>query len=493
MDPVGSAAQQRERARTASLRRLHRLVRTLNGDLDLDRTLTSVCRGVIEGLGFRVAVVNLVRPDGDLEVVACEGDDGARAALLGQRGARDVWDAWLAACTPVGSLLVDYDHHDAQDVPTWVPAAVQVPVGVAVEVAVGSGEDAWHPEDALLAPLQTARSGLVGVLSVDLPEDGRRPGADALELLEMYAAQASVALDNALLHERLTTEATERSQTLTRLSAVVAQVPTAIVELDLAGRVRTWNRAAEQVFGWSAQEVLGGANPVADASTYDRRLRDLEHDGARRGQTTRRHRDGHAVEVEMTSSALRDETGRVTGYLGVYADVTERRRLERRLHDLAFQDPLTGLANRARLTERLDGPSPVGGLVLLDLDGFKAVNDTYGHAAGDAVLVEVAQRLRAACGARALPVRLGGDEFVALLDEGSPDEVDELAELLVAALRAPYALDGQQVRLGASAGAAVADGTGGRALLRAADVALYAAKAAGKGCVRASVPGPRTG
>ncbi len=90
----------------ASLRRLHALVRSNNEDLDLDRTLAAVCLGLLEGLGFGVAVINLVVPDGDPVVVACEGDDDARAALLGRSAPREMWDEWMAQCDEVGSLLV---------------------------------------------------------------------------------------------------------------------------------------------------------------------------------------------------------------------------------------------------------------------------------------------------------------------------------------------------------------------------------------------------
>src|SRR5438270_9858553 len=92
----------------ASLRGLHALVRSINGDLDLQRTLEAVTTGIVESLGFEVTVINLVQPDGDFRVVAVAGSDEARETLLGQRGARAEWDRWMSLCTPVGALLVDY-------------------------------------------------------------------------------------------------------------------------------------------------------------------------------------------------------------------------------------------------------------------------------------------------------------------------------------------------------------------------------------------------
>ena len=111
----------------------------------------------------------------------------------------------------------------------------------------------------------------------------------------------------------------------------------------------------------------------------------------------------------MTTSALVDDAGQTYGYLGVYVDVTARTALERDLRTAAFTDPLTGLANRAHFTARSRTAGEGATVVLLDLDGFKGVNDTLGHAAGDALLTEVAVRLRAALGSDEVAARLGGD------------------------------------------------------------------------------------
>ena len=481
-------------SRAASLRRLHGLVRSVNGDLDLDRTLTAVCRGVVEGLGFRVAVVNLVLPGGDLEVVACEGDEDARAALLGQRGSRRTWERCMAGCEQVGDLLVDYRAAEVDEVPTWIP-----------DLPASDVEGAWQADDALLAPLRTPRSGLLGVISVDLPEDGLRPGPDQLELLEMFAAQASVAVENATLYSTLKAQDDARARALARLAAVVDTAPVAIVELDLEGRVRLWNSAAERMFGWREQELLGQRNPLASGEVYGEQLRELRDGAVRRVTSTRAGRDGLRREVEVTSSALLDDAGSTYGYLGLYQDVTDRAKLEQELRDAAFTDPLTGLANRACFTARLAAAGRDTSIVLLDLDGFKAVNDTLGHPAGDRVLVEVARRLRAVCRDEDLVARLGGDEFVVLLGAtAAAPEADAAAETLsrrlVEVLAQPFHLADRIVTLGASVGLAharaqdegeqAADGAG-EALLRDADVAMYAAKAAGKGRARVFEPGLR--
>ena len=474
MTPV----QEREEA----LARLHALVRGINADLDLPRTLQAVCAGVVVGLGFEVAVVNLVQ-DGAVEVVAVEGPDDARTALLGQRGAVDEWDLWVSRCSPVGGVLVDYRRVlDGDDVPTWIPDTAPVADG---------DPDAWHPLDAVLAPLWSRRSGVLGYLSVDLPRDGRRPDAHQLELLTMYAAQASIAIENARLHTEVVRRDAEQAALLARLTTLVTQAPVAIVELDEAGLVRVWNPAAERIFGWTSGEVLGRPNPVVDVAEHAARLAAAaDGDGTSREELRRRRKDGSELDVSLSARALRDGAGRITGYLGVYADMTDRLLLERELRHAAEHDPLTGLPNRALFRARLERAvrSRAGGaLLLLDLDGFKQLNDSRGHEAGDRLLVEIGARLRGAARAGDTVARLGGDEFVVLVADAG--DAEPLAERLVGLLAEPVALDGGPVGLGCSVGISfLAPGATSDAVLRQADLAMYRAKAGGRGCYEVARP-----
>ena len=466
-------------AQEEALRRLHGLVQGINDDLDLERTLQAVTNGVVEGLGFEVTVINLVQPDGDFRVVAVAGPEDARATLLGKRGKRAEWDRWMSLCSPVGQLLVDYrrvddddEDQDASLPPAWVP-----------DTPISEDEDAWHPLDSVLAPLRTSRSGLLGTMSVDVPRDGRRPSPAQLELLEMFAAQASVAIENAALHTALVTRDAEREQTLGRLTAVLGEVPAAIVELDLDGRIRMWNPAAEEMFGWTADEVIGGINPTVDPTGYEEGLAELARGEVTHRELGRRFRkDGSLIDVEMSSSVLRDAEGEAFGYIGVLSDVTDRVTLERELRHAAFHDPLTGLPNRALLRDRLDAADPATdmALLLLDLDGFKAVNDSFGHGVGDEVLQEVARRLARSCRPGDLLVRLGGDEFVALVEGGAPNAV-QLANRFLKILSEPIGLAEREVSLGCSIGIASPSEQDGDSALRDADIAMYVAKSKGKG------------
>ena len=192
--------------------------------------------------------------------------------------------------------------------------------------------------------------------------------------------------------------------------------------------------------------------------------------------------DGEPRELEVTHSE-QPGSGRRVLHL---RDVTTRRRRERELERMAYTDHLTGLPNRAMLFQELSALTAADGdrcLLVLDLDGFKAVNDTAGHEAGDQLLVEVARRLQGLIRAEDLVARLGGDEF-AVLVTGDADEAVEAAQRVVEWLARPYRVGGRTFVVGASVGLTRARPGGGQLAFREADGALRAAKQAGKGCWR---------
>jgi diguanylate cyclase (GGDEF)-like protein len=163
-----------------------------------------------------------------------------------------------------------------------------------------------------------------------------------------------------------------------------------------------------------------------------------------------------------------------------------------RLSELVLRDPLTGLANRAALYARLEQTLDEArihrrslALLMLDLDGFKAVNDRLGHEAGDHLLMAVAERLVRCAHFNDLVARLGGDEFVLLVESPESDiAVQQLADAVLISLATPFALGGEFAQIGASIGVAMGNQGGADALLRRADRAMYVAKAAGRGSVR---------
>jgi len=249
--------------------------------------------------------------------------------------------------------------------------------------------------------------------------------------------------------------------------------------------------------GSAASALSGHLAALRSALTHGRAFRDLVVPVAVAGVGA----GAGARWWSLTAKPLADEAGRHAGWRGVIADVTEAREAHRRLAFLAHFDSLTGLANRVQLRERLGqalsrpDAGPRSALVCLDVDHFKRINDTLGHAGGDAVLVTVAQRLRGCLREADMAARLGGDEFALVIADLPPgpagdDELRGLARRLVATLCQPCTVEGQQVPLGVSLGIALAPEPGGALdeWMANADLALYAAKEGGRGRFELFVP-----
>ncbi|MBD0324363.1 MAG: EAL domain-containing protein, partial [Aldersonia sp.] len=198
--------------------------------------------------------------------------------------------------------------------------------------------------------------------------------------------------------------------------------------------------------------------------------------------------DGRRIEVEVTCRNLRDDRT-VGGLVLTLRDVTERRQLERELTHRAFHDSLTGLANRVLFKDRVDHAlsrarrdERVAGVLFMDLDDFKVVNDTMGHAVGDELLIAVAQRLSGLLREYDTAARLGGDEFAILIEDANhPADIERVAAAVIDAFAEPFALSNAIISGAASIGVAtIAEAADAEELLRHADLALYTAKGAGK-------------
>jgi diguanylate cyclase (GGDEF)-like protein/PAS domain S-box-containing protein len=207
-----------------------------------------------------------------------------------------------------------------------------------------------------------------------------------------------------------------------------------------------------------------------------------------------------SVRYLAISGEPRFEDGRFLGYRGVGRDVTEIALARERIATLAYSDPLTGLANRTSLGPSLEQAVQRSrrrgsklAVIFIDLDGFKPINDLHGHHAGDALLAEVADRLRAHLRASDLVARLGGDEFLVVLEEVQElAPVETVAKKLLGEMRRPFTLPGAEVGVTASIGISVFpdDAADAAALMKHADSAMYAAKQAGKNCLAFYASGP---
>jgi hypothetical protein len=202
----GADVTYEEPREVTTLRRLHELMCRVNAGEDLASVLQSLVDGVADVTGFAVAAVSYLQPDRCLEVVAVAGDDAARDELIGNRTPVDEITGEFEIADDWGLLrFVPYERLNGEQGRGWIPNVRPLDV-----------PDAWHPEDALLAPLSAPTGEMVGLISVDLPRDGLRPGRFAREALEMYAVQAGIAISNAKQRERLREEV--------RLAATVRDV-----------------------------------------------------------------------------------------------------------------------------------------------------------------------------------------------------------------------------------------------------------------------------
>ena len=288
--------------------------------------------------------------------------------------------------------------------------------------------------------------------------------------------------------------ADENRQAKDTLAAVIDASPVAIVCCDLHRKTMLWNRTAEEMFGYSAEEVLGLPSKLAPPEGAEELQmlfdRAVAGEITRHLEGTRRRKDGSLIQVRVAAAPMYNLDGTVRGVARAYEDITDSKRAQEQLSRLAHYDPLTGLPNRLSLQKELGRllagchHSPVA-IALFDLDGFKDVNDTLGHSTGDQLLIEVCQRFIEVADdlSRIAKVcRLGGDEFVIIVpDCGDPRVIAEIVELILQRLKDPFDVGGNILHLGSSAGIAIAPNDAEQAdeLIANADLALYQAKSEG--------------
>jgi diguanylate cyclase (GGDEF)-like protein/PAS domain S-box-containing protein len=463
-------------AQTGSL--LAELARRIASSLDLRETLQLVVQAVVGQLGFGCALVNMVRPGDMCEVVAIAGPEEAAKALLGTRAPMETWRALLGCCEPWGDLrFLDHrrDQKIARSVAGWVPP-----------IKPSDDPEAWHPDDILLAPLHAPDGALIGVLSVDMPLSGRRPDPQRRQLLEQFAVHAALAIEHSRVHTLLSD-----SEQLFR--TMFDRSPIAIALMTEDQRITKVNAACERLLGRDAARLLGSTAPELSQPGPGHRRRGTDATAGPHGQYEIQFTrpDGSEVCGRVSSTLLATETrGGPRLVLTQIEDITVLRTMQARFAHAATHDRLTGLANRALVLDRLAsalsgsrrGENPVA-VLFCDLDHFKEVNDTLGHAAGDELLTEVARRLERTAREQDTVGRLGGDEFV-MIGHAMPTaaEAATLADRVMRTIRQPVELAGKPLTPSLSIGVALsAPHDNADSVLAAADRALYTAKAGGRG------------
>ncbi|MGQ4381960.1 diguanylate cyclase CdgB [Streptomyces sp. SAS_270] len=541
--------------RLTTLRQLHQVMADMNTARSLADTLQTVADGVVNGLGYELACVNLVRPDGDLVVAALAGNSAAEALITGRVGSRASWDRRLSMGEAWGDLrFIPHTEGwvlDEDDVPQWY-----------TDGPAPRFEDEWHPSDRLFAPMYTpgvsgGKCGeLIGVLSMDRPRNGRRPGAWGREALQMYAFQAAIAISNARLRANMQRalvrlereqQALRASEESFRQAFEYAPSGMAIAEMggDQHGRILRTNDALCRLLGRPASAMRRYSfSDLVHPEDIGTLLRTSAEGG--RAELRLGRRDGTYVWVSLRNSVVADAADGPRFLLTHVEDIEERKRRELQLAHRASHDSLTGLPNSAELRSRLssrlcrrptsaqlgavesldaayghgqaqyaethpavdphghgfdfrtgaeaygafdhhvhtiapEGESDDGtkGLAVLfcDLDGFKSINDRFGHNAGDEVLIEVARRLSRQVRDGDTVARLGGDEFVVLADGLGRADAQDLAVRLRNEIIQPIRVDGRAMRVGASFGIGWAHcGMTADEVLKSADERMYVEK-----------------
>ncbi len=384
-------------------------------------------------------------------------DDGERRAA-----SEEMRETVYALTAAGGSHLVDVADL-GPEVPGGVPRALVCPLAL---------ND--HP----------AGDSAVGALIVAGEEPDLIVVRDSLQTL---TSQAALAIERIALSKEVTKRNSEAY-----FRTLVQNASDVILILDDADRVRYASPSADQVLGYPAMEgtLLTDLVPPEDTRTVvsalvQMRLRDY-HDKREHWRMVRVDRS--AIEVDVRCSDLREEVT-VGGLVLTLRDVTEQRKLERELTHRAFHDSLTGLANRVLFQDRVthalaqsQREGTVVGVLFVDVDDFKVVNDIHGHAVGDELLVAVALRLSTTVRASDTAARIGGDEFALLVEDSvTPADVETFADHVISVFAEPFRLSTGPVSVYASVGIATTeDSFDSVELLAHADLALYEAKTAGK-------------
>ena len=453
----------------------------------------------LRGLHFEVRCRPQWAADGTISGVLAVGTDvTSRVKAAAESGEQET--RWRSLISRSADVAVIADSLTAEI--TYVsPAAKRLFGWEPAELIGRSGRSLVHPADAHLleAALEKVRADPEGHPTVEFRlvcADGSYRWVEETmsNMADVPGVHGLVANIRDITDRRAAQEAVRASEARYRLIAETAQE--GIWACDPDGQTLFANQKLAELLGWSLADIysMPSHQLLSDMSRADvielQRRRDA--DGIEVFERLQVRPDGSRRMLRFSASALSDDGTRL-GTLAMITDVTAAKAAEDELRLRAFHDPLTGVANRNLLVERLTeaisrAASTAGSVAVLiaDLDQFKLVNDSFGHSAGDDLLLEVARRWQQVVGPAETLARLGGDEFAVICDGSDELAAAALADRLLSALEHPIGLNGRTVAMSASIGIAVADADDERmadaaTLLRYGDVAMYAAKAEGRG------------
>jgi len=291
------------------------------------------------------------------------------------------------------------------------------------------------------------------------------------------------------------TEKKQAENQLRQSAAVFQSTADGVIVTDTDSNIIAVNKAFTEISGYSEAEALG-KNPSfrrserQDEDFYRVMWASIRTHGRWQGEIWNRRKSGEVYPEWMTISTVRDSEGSITNYVAVFSDITNAKHSQMQLDHMAHHDPLTDLPNRTLLDDRL--AQAIGrarrsedniGVLFIDLDRFKNVNDSLGHPTGDKLLQDVAKRLHHLLRDQDTVARLGGDEFIILIEElDKPEVAEAVANKVIDALSRPFTIHSQEIYLGASIGISIFpdDGDTAEALIKYADAAMYRAKEHGR-------------
>lgn len=306
-------------------------------------------------------------------------------------------------------------------------------------------------------------------------------------------------------------EITERKMAERNLRVADAAIESqeAIVISDDSNRILRINHSFTRMTGYSAEDVIGETTAILksgrhDKSFYQAMWRSLKEKKFWQGEIWDRRKNGQIYLKWLTITAVTGPDNKVHNYIGTFTDLSEHKEAKEAIYRLAFYDPLTDLPNRRLLREHMNQVLNnsahgfhCGAVFMIDIDHFKLINDTKGHAIGDLLLIEVAKRLKSCVREGDTVARLGGDEFVIMLNNLNEDEskaafqAEALSKKLLMAIEQPFFIDGQELHCTLSIGISMftTPASSSEEMLKHADVAMYQAKSAGRNAARFFDPG----
>ena len=334
----------------------------------------------------------------------------------------------------------------------------------------------------------------------------RRPGANELQAIKRSAYLMGIAIEHKQAEQKALESQAAMRESAEHLQAILSNMVDGVITISEYGSIESFNKAASTMFGFSEAEVLGQnlniLMPEPHRSAHDGYLQLYRETGeakvvgiAREAQG--QHRNGRIFPISLSVSRV-VRYGKPT-FVGLVRDITQRRQDEEEIRRLAFYDPLTSLPNRRLLMDRLkqalvtsERTGQHGALMFLDLDHFKQLNDSLGHAIGDELLLQVAQRVRSCVREGDSVARFGGDEFVVLLEalsnhaDEAATQAENIANKILVALGKPYLLRGHPCSSTPSLGIVIFlehEEETRDELIKRADAAMYQAKAAGRNTI----------